>query len=411
VAALGGAGLVGWMWVTTSDSSSLPYRGGFLLSALAVAVVIVAVVQPRAGPLGKFLSLAPLRLLGLISYGVYLWHWPVYQVLTPERTGLDGAALFAVRVALTLAVAAASYTLVEMPIRRGAWRAIRASWAIAPATAAVLAVALVVVTRGGTQPFAVLSDAARESLSASTGDVPAVSGMEASSPPVRVLLVGDSVAWTMAPGLASRQEEQNFVLRDATIIRCGIVGGDVKTRNGLRAPDSDCQGRLDLWRTEVQEFQPDVVVIMSPLWDAEDHEVYGRLVEFDSPEARTYWLSWMQASVDVLSSGGAKVVIISALYFPSDGLAPERTDWLNSIYDEVVRRNPGTVTTVDLNSYLYPTGEFVPYIDGMNVRGDGYHFSQEGADMVGRWLAPRIVSVVREAGDNATESAGLESRR
>ena len=58
------------------------YRGGFLLLALAVAVVIAAAVQPKAGPLGRVLSLPPLRALGLISYGVYLWHWPVYLMLT-----------------------------------------------------------------------------------------------------------------------------------------------------------------------------------------------------------------------------------------------------------------------------------------------------------------------------------------
>ena len=98
-AGLGCALCLGFLWSTTSEDSALLYRGGFLFLAIAVAVVIAAAVQPKAGPLGRALSLPPLRALGLISYGVYLWHWPVYLVLTPGRTGWDGYGLFAARVA------------------------------------------------------------------------------------------------------------------------------------------------------------------------------------------------------------------------------------------------------------------------------------------------------------------------
>ena len=56
--------------------------------------MIAAAVQPGIAPLGRILSLPPLRGLGLISYGVYLWHVPVYWVLTSARTGLDGYGLF-----------------------------------------------------------------------------------------------------------------------------------------------------------------------------------------------------------------------------------------------------------------------------------------------------------------------------
>ncbi|HUS81694.1 MAG TPA: acyltransferase, partial [Dehalococcoidia bacterium] len=146
------AGL-GWAWMTTSSDSVLLYRGGFLLLAMGVAVVIAAVVQPGGGPVGRVLSLPPLRGLGLISYGVYLWHWPVYIVLTPDRAGLDGYGLFLARVLVTVAIAIASYHVVEMPVRRGAFRRWRISWSLAPAAAAGVAIALVLVTRGGAPAF------------------------------------------------------------------------------------------------------------------------------------------------------------------------------------------------------------------------------------------------------------------
>ena len=75
-------------------------------------------MQPR-GPVRALLSLAPLVWIGTISYGLYLWHWPVQLVLTPNRTHLDGVALDLARVAVTVACATISYFAVELPIRRG----------------------------------------------------------------------------------------------------------------------------------------------------------------------------------------------------------------------------------------------------------------------------------------------------
>ena len=73
-AGLGCALGLGVLWSATSEDSALLYRGGFLFLAIAVAVVIASVVQPKPGLLARALSVPPLRALGLISYGVYLWH-------------------------------------------------------------------------------------------------------------------------------------------------------------------------------------------------------------------------------------------------------------------------------------------------------------------------------------------------
>ena len=77
-------------------------------------------VGRAAGAVARaFALLGPLCWIGQISYGLYLWHWPVQVYLTPRRTGLDGLALNGVRLGTTLAIAAASYYVVELPIRRG----------------------------------------------------------------------------------------------------------------------------------------------------------------------------------------------------------------------------------------------------------------------------------------------------
>lgn len=102
--------------VVVSNSPSWAL-GGYLGFAVLVAVVLH--VATRSGSaLGSMLAVAPLVALGRISYGVYLFHLPIFMWLDPNATGLTGWSLFAVRFVSTLSVALASYFLIEQPIRR-----------------------------------------------------------------------------------------------------------------------------------------------------------------------------------------------------------------------------------------------------------------------------------------------------
>src|SRR4051794_28771298 len=92
-----GVGVLAFEWIRFDGTSSAVYHGGVFVGALAAIAVIAAAPHPRRGPMHRLLEPAPLVGLGIISYGVYLWHWPVYVVLDSARTGLDGWALFTVR--------------------------------------------------------------------------------------------------------------------------------------------------------------------------------------------------------------------------------------------------------------------------------------------------------------------------
>jgi peptidoglycan/LPS O-acetylase OafA/YrhL len=136
------AGLLTWMCTSVDGRSAWLYRGGFLLVAVAVAVVITAIVLMPYGPLARGLTVLPLVALGRVSYGLYLWHWPVIVLLDEDRTGLAGWRLTAGRLVAILAVSALSYHLLERPIRERRWRTPR-PWFAVPALTAALVVALV----------------------------------------------------------------------------------------------------------------------------------------------------------------------------------------------------------------------------------------------------------------------------
>ncbi len=113
-------GALSWACLRVGEYDPSLYRGGFALVALATAGLIAAAAHPHTR-LGGLLGYGPLRWVGLRSYGIYLWHWPVFMVTRPQLdVPLDGAPLLALRLAITILLADLSYRLVESPIRRGA---------------------------------------------------------------------------------------------------------------------------------------------------------------------------------------------------------------------------------------------------------------------------------------------------
>ncbi|WP_186525896.1 acyltransferase family protein [Leekyejoonella antrihumi] len=145
VVAAGLAGLLALM-LLLGESEVVTFRGGLLAAGLLTAVLIAALL---AGPslARTILTWSTLEWIGERSYGIYLWHWPIILVVdaalpaTVPDSGLDwfGRAL---AVLLTLAISAASYRWVELPVRRLGFRQavaefiadLRRSWPTAPAT-------------------------------------------------------------------------------------------------------------------------------------------------------------------------------------------------------------------------------------------------------------------------------------
>ncbi len=117
-----------WFFWQVGAYSNFLYRGGFLVLSAIVCVLIAAASHPGA-PFGRMLGTQPWRYIGQRSYGLYLYHWPIYVITRPGLDiPLDGPALLALRLGLTFLVAELSYRYVEIPIRRGAIGAFLARW-------------------------------------------------------------------------------------------------------------------------------------------------------------------------------------------------------------------------------------------------------------------------------------------
>jgi peptidoglycan/LPS O-acetylase OafA/YrhL len=124
-----GLAVIALMIWQTDQYSSFLYRGGFVALSLATVLVLAPLAHP-ACRLGRFLGVEPLRWLGVRSYGIYLWHFPVIVLTTPGGVANGAEPLRELlQVAAIFAIAALSWRFVEEPIRRGAlgriWRRLR----------------------------------------------------------------------------------------------------------------------------------------------------------------------------------------------------------------------------------------------------------------------------------------------
>jgi peptidoglycan/LPS O-acetylase OafA/YrhL len=131
VIGLGALGALVLFCLRLGEFQPFLYRGGLASVSLASAILIMAIAHPYTRLGGSvLLGWGPLRWIGERSYGIYLWHWPVYMVTRPQLdVPFDGLSLLAVRLGVTVLLADLSYRYVENPIRAGAlghgWRSLR----------------------------------------------------------------------------------------------------------------------------------------------------------------------------------------------------------------------------------------------------------------------------------------------
>ena len=395
----GVAGLVFVAGVVGTKSETWPrlYRGGFTLIAIASGAIIAGAMV--RGPLRRVLSLPPLPAIGRISYGLYLWHWPIYVWLSPDRTGRSGNTLLALRLALTLVVAIASYVLVELPIREQRFRVVRNRIIWVPTVLALTSVALFGLTASGaaarTRPniFAEL----RRRLNA-----PPLPGA------VRVLVAGDSIAFTLVTAKIDDRDERLVWNRGVTIIGCGIVTGTPSSRGVAGTSQDHCAEWADRYAAGVKKYRPQVATLLLGGWELFDRTVNGQHLRVGTPAMEQYLRTQLERAREILTAGGASLALLTTpclsvakrdlgAWGETERADPDRIRWLNQVWARYATDHPDDVHLLDLAAIACPHGKFGATIDGVTMRTDGEHFTPEGARVVWRWLAPQLNRIAKTA--------------
>jgi peptidoglycan/LPS O-acetylase OafA/YrhL len=122
LAGAAGIAILAWAVWHLSGANPWDYPFGLLLAALAAGALILAAAAP--GWIGTVLGARPLRWLGIRSYGIYLWHWPVIAMTTGlAPRAATSAQARVIDALLPIAIAAVSWRWLEEPILRNGLRA------------------------------------------------------------------------------------------------------------------------------------------------------------------------------------------------------------------------------------------------------------------------------------------------
>ncbi|MGI8709830.1 MAG: acyltransferase family protein [Acidimicrobiales bacterium] len=394
------------VWATATPGDRWLYHGGILAYALTTAVLVVAAMG--SGALARPFSWPAARAVGRVSYGLYLWHWPVVVFLTPVRTAMDGLALLVLRTVITASAAIMSYVLVEQPVRRRRWPdpVVRV---LAPGAAVGIAVVFALLALQATPLPDYLRNAEAASATGRTAEVvPARRGArsapgasvapDASSAalPKVAVLEGDSVAASLEDALANELASRGVVAVKSAVNGCGMITGspldpDGQPYNFGPACSEEIRGRQN---GDVTRWKPGLVVWISS-WEARNREIDGRRAELGTAAGDEAVLALVRQAVDRLSAGGARVMVVT-LPVPYDtatvthpaGLI-EAIPKMNRLLRRLAHDDPAHVGVVDLGRIACGPG--CPHKrNGVTVRADGLHYSEPGAALV----TPTIVDAL-----------------
>jgi peptidoglycan/LPS O-acetylase OafA/YrhL len=402
VAAVAGAVGLAAATLTAHEDAGWLQHGGFLAVALAAAALIAGsdCVPPLRWALGR----RPLIGLGLISYGVYLWHWPVIVVFDEHRTGIDGPALALFRLGLTLGLALASFVLVERPIRSGALGRTTGRVAIGFAPAGMVLV-LVAVTAATVVPTSAPFHPGIRSASAARPDTTRAPVVPV---PLDLVIEGDSVAHTLAGGTVGRfpafepwEPDQSPYAPDLVSLHsvakpgCSFLPGELLVAG---ADPADLTALCRGWEDELESAlrgstRPVVLLALSN--DANDRMVDGERVDLGTDEHRALLDRWLDEVRARAHAHGGELALLALP--PRAGRAgaagaDDREQVMREELQGYAAVRPG-VRVLDLFDAICPGGDCDHPTAGFDPswRYDGMHYAPPGAQWVAGWITRALV--------------------
>jgi len=426
---------IGGLASVLHPSDAALYRGGLAATSVASATCIASLVSTRRSAVRWVLSIPLLVAIGRRSYGLYLWHWPVFVFVNAR----ESITRLSVALAVTLVVNEVSFRLVEEPFRRGlagrAWRA-RNSLRLVRSLAVASAIVLVTTTVSLAGARVAVTEARDVSVDVSGNDVefvapvvtaPATSASRMTTAPPntasltttvaprptvvsprlprRVVIVGDSQAHSIYVN-RPRGIESTFDLSNGSVEGCGVYerGVGVGGANGkFRRNFANCENLGTRWARSAVKADAEVALVVIGAWEVLDVTVSDSLTyRLGTPLADAFFLGALKRAVDPVRATGTTVALLEVACMRPD---PKRSGPVPALPQR--RDDSRTARLNDLmRAFAAPSDDGVFFIDGPrewctdptvsenpSYRWDGVHVYRQGSKLILESIATQLLAL------------------
>ena len=420
VLALGAFATLGYIAAVIHVADERLYVGGLAAATVASVVVIAVVVRSGNSLVKEVLSIPLLVEIGRRSYGLYLWHWPIFVVTSARLSSIR----LAYALTATVIVNEFVYQFIETPARKGAignWlrqrRQLSAMRRRLPVALTAVLVALVGVTS------VQLSGIQARDVSIDTGNADVVFVVPTSVPgsvttlantpvtsttlaklPRRLLIVGDSQAHAIAINKPSGIEK-TFDITDGSIDGCGVydrgvgIGG---ATGKFRRNFENCKGFETKWAKTAAASRADVALVVIGAWEVMDLQINSFLFKLNTVPADTIFKTQLQRGIDALRKQNVAVALLEvACMRPVEskgGPVPPlpqrgddtRTSHLNALMREVAAPENDGVYFVNGPKEWCTDPKIA---NSLSYRWDGVHVYKPGAKLILESIAPALLQI------------------
>ena len=393
-------------FVLLHDDESWLFPCGLVGLSLLCLVPILASAARRRSRAAQMLSWEPLRRLGLVSYSLYLWHWPVIVFLNGERVGLGTEPLGILQIGVSLLLAYASYRYLERPIRTGGLRALLPSTPPAGRLIGVVAVPAVIIgtvvvaqsaaALDGTTQAAGPSTAGGQPLEYTAGDYAPLSSSHS------VTLIGNSIPESVDRTFPAAQYP-DIDLSAAVNFGCDPFEGQVVADGRPQPTLIDCVTWRKKWPDTIGQKKSDLSVLFVPQTLVMDHRVDGATIKFGT----SAYTQFVRSSLDsvrrkVTAQGGRRFAVVTLACH--DMPFAKFSEELRAMNDttRVTRTNNDVrtwardhhVAVVDQYGFLC-NGGYHPQINGSALYEDGMHFTSASGASFWTWFGPQLQRILK----------------
>ena len=381
-----------------SENSGLLFRGGLLALCIVAIAPILAAGSPHPNAFQRVLSFEPLRLLGLISYSLYLWHWPIHVFLNAQRLAVPAWLAGGIQLALSLAAAIASYRFVESPIRR---RGVAALTPSRPTLGSVLAAVVVAAVVLGTVLLPKYgAGAGADEAAAGGGELTVKQADYVSGTSMRhVTLLGNSIPFSLMDRFPAN-EYPDLKVQAQTSFGCTPYGGAEFSGGQEKTISADCKNFQETWQSGVRGSTTVAYFLSQNFLD--DYLVNGRMLKAGSAEHDVFITEMLDKIRLEARREGVQhlpIVTFACHRIPNINNSPEidnynsiaRVKHLNAVATSWAKNRGEKV--IDQYGFLCPQDKYYGKINGEDLYSDGLHFTDHSAPILWSWLAPQLQQV------------------